>query len=170
MSDKAAKREFRFTDEEAMIAARCELGVGDLPYRLSLMLAATVAVTAALRALRKMPLPSFSVLGCYVAALAAWILFLVYVDRRLKATAKDIGSRTLCLYWSEEGAELADYAGQSLYRTSFAEAEVIERGDRVCRITSPMGRICFPLRLLSASELQALDGLERAKHVRRNWM
>ena len=48
MTDKAVKREFSFTDREAGIVARCELGVGDLPRRLSLMLGATAAATVAL--------------------------------------------------------------------------------------------------------------------------
>ena len=89
MTDKAVKREFSFTDREAGIVARCELGVGDLPRRLSLMLGATAAATVALRAARKMPLPSFALLGCYAAAVTAWVVFLVYLDRRLKLTAAD---------------------------------------------------------------------------------
>ena len=143
MTDKAVKREFSFTDREAGIVARCELGVGDLPRRLSLMLG---------------------------AAVTAWVVFLVYLDRRLKLTAGDIASRTLGLYWSGEGMELYDYAGQLRYRAEFSQVETVERGDLVCRISSPMGKVCVPLRLLSASELQALDGLEQARHVRRSWM
>ncbi len=170
MTDKAVKREFSFTDREAGIVARCELGVGDLPRRLSLMLGATAAATVALRAARKMPLPSFALLGCYAAAVTAWVVFLVYLDRRLKLTAADVASRTLGLYWSGEGMELYDYAGQLRYRAEFPQVETVERGDLVCRISSPMGRVCVPLRLLSASELQALDGLEQAKHTRRSWM
>ncbi len=111
MTDKAVKREFSFTDREAGIVARCELGVGDLPRRLSLMLGATAAATVALRAARKMPLPSFALLGCYAAAVTAWVVFLVYLDRRLKLTAADVASRTLGLYWSGEGMELYDLRG-----------------------------------------------------------
>ena len=170
MTDNAVTREFSFTARAAGLVASCEPAVGALPRRPSLPLRATAAATVALRAASKMPLPSFALLGCYAPAVTAWVVFLVYLDRRLKLTAADVASRTLGLYWSGEGMELYDYAGQLRYRAEFSQVETVERGDLVCRISSTMGKVCVPLRLLSASELQALDGLEQARHVRRSWM
>ncbi len=170
MNEGTERIEFRFTEEEAMITARCEIGVGDLPRRLSLILAAATLAVFGLRLAKKMPLPSFSMMGCYAAAAAAWIIMLVYIKKRLSMTARDIASRTLYLYYGEDGAELYEVTERFRYHAPFGDITAVERGDKVCRITAPMGRICFPLRLLSASQLQKLDGLENAKHIRRDWM
>lgn len=170
MNGNAERREFRFTKEEAEITARCEIGVGDLPRRLSVILASALAAVLLLRIILDMPLPSFATLGCYAAALAGWIIMLVYIRRRLGITSRDIASRTLYLYWGDEGAEMYEPAGDLRYHARFDEITAVERGDRVCRISAPMGRICFPLRLLDAGELKQLDGLENAKHLRKDWM
>ena len=165
------RRRFVFTDEEAAIVARCEIGVGDLPRRLYCWMAIALLFVFALRPALGMPLlPSFAVLGCYAAAAAAWIILMVYIDRRLKITARDIASRELYLYFGKDGVEMYEDTESLRYHAPFPDISLVERGDRVCRITAPMGRICFPLRLLSAEELRQLDGLENAGHLRRDWM
>ena len=170
MNEESERREFRFTEEEAYITARCEIGVGDLPRKLSTVLAIAALFTAAVRLIMGLPLPSFAMLGCYAAALAAWVIMMVYIRWRLKVTAKDIASRDLYLYYGDDGVEMYEVTERLRYHAPFDDITAVERGDRVCRITAPMGRICFPLRLLSASELQKLDGLEKAGHLRRDWM
>lgn len=169
MNENAERREFSYDDREAEIVARCETGAGDLPRTMTVWFACGIVAVALLRIIRNMPLPTLQMLGCYAAAITAWVLFTVFINYRIRQTAAELKKRILILYFGDDGIELYEYTTELRYHCRFEDIELVERGDSICRVTSRTGRICLPLRLLSAEEIRKLDA-STERNIRRDWM
>ena len=170
MSDDIKPVRFAFTEKEAEAAARCELGIGDMPRTMSMILTAAVVLTVAVRIAKKMPLPSFRLMACYGACLAAWIFFLILTNRRLKRTAEDIRARDLYFSFDDIGLYLRDENSKRRFACSLDEVQAVEKGELICRVSCPAGRFCFPLRLADDLRMRELDSLQTASHITRSWM
>lgn len=155
--------------EDAEIIARADTGTGDLPRLLSTGMIIAMTAIILLRMILEMPLPSFKVLGAYAVALVAWISMLLYVRFRVKATAEEIKGKPFYLRVNGEGIAAGKFEDDLSYRALWDEIEVVEKGDRIYRITSPMGRLCLPRTALSSDERERLESLE-AIIINRNWM
>lgn len=170
MAEDYRQTEFSFSEKEAEAAARCELGVGDLPGKAMFWAALILLVSIGVRILTDMPLPSFRMLGMYGAAALAWVLFLIYIRIRLRDTARELRKRTLFLSEDESGFMVHEFSTELRYHARFKDITAVEKGEYICRITSPMGRICIPIRAMSSALRDTLDGLEGAQHITRDWM
>ncbi len=170
MAEEIRQKEFSFSEKEAEAAARCELGVGDLPRKALFWAALIILLSIGARILLDMPLPSLKMTGMYGAAVLAWALFLVYIRIRLRDTARELAKRTLYLTEEENGFTVHEFSTEMRYHARFEEITAVEKGEYICRITSPMGRICIPVRAMSSGFRDALDSLEGAQHMMRDWM
>ena len=170
MADELRQTEFSFSEKEAEAAARCELGVGDLPRKMLFWAALILLLSVGVRILLDIPLPSLRMLGMYGAAVLTWVLFLSYIRIRLRDTAREMGKRTLYLTEEEDGLTIHEFSTELRYHTRFSEITTVEKGEYICRITSPMGRICIPVSAMSSSLRERLDSLEGAQHITRDWM
>ena len=162
--------EFSFNREESMILARCELGVGDLPRTASMALTAVFICSAAMRVFMKMSFPSVSVLGVYGVCLSGWILFIIYINRRLKLTAEETAKRRFHVSIAENEIALYEYDSELVFKTGISEIETIEYGSVMYRISSPGGRVCMPKRIFSKEEDNMLENLKSARRIHRYWM
>lgn len=170
MAAEIRQKEFSFSEKEAEAAARCELGVGDLPQKSLFWAALIILLSIGARILLEMPLPSLSMTGMYGAVILAWALFLIYIRIRLRDTARELSKRTLFLTEEENGFTVHEFSTEMRYHTRFDEITAVEKGEYICRITSPMGRICLPVSAMSSGFRDTLDSLEGAQHTMREWM
>jgi|GEM_PF-2139889 len=170
MAEDIKRTVFSFGEEESEAAARCEVGTGDLPERASFWMVLVILLTIGARIMMDLPLPSLQMTGMYAAALLMWVLFLIYIKFRLRKTAEDLRKRELVLITSGEGFAVYEFSTDLRYHTAFSEITSVERGDHVYRITSPMGRICLPVRKLPAEFRDRLEQLPDAAHTARRWM
>ena len=170
MAGEIRQNEFSFSEKEAEAVARCELGVGDLPRKALFWAALIILLTIGARILLEMPLPSLRMTGMYGAVILAWTLFLVYIRIRLRDTARELAKRTLFFSEEGDGFTLHEFSTEMRYHARFDEITAIEKGEYICRITSPMGRVCLPVRVLSSGFRDTLDQLEGAQHMTREWM
>lgn len=149
---------FIYTAEEAAAAARHELGVGELPFYLSLLLAACFgAVLLARTRMGLSLLPPFSVLGVYAAAVGAWCIFLVYIRIRLRQTAAALQKRSFTLHVQQSGFAVFEFDTSSRYHAAYADITAVKSEQPVICITAPMGRVCLPQRIFTAEELVKLQ-------------
>ena len=170
MAEEKRQREFSFSEKEAEAAARCELGVGDLPRKTLFWAALIILLSIGARILLDMPLPSLRMAGMYGAAALAWTLFLIYIRIRLRDTAREMGKRSLILTEEADGFTVHEFSTEMRYHARFDEITAVEKGEYICRITSPMGRICIPVSAMSSGFRDRLDALEGAQHTVREWM
>ena len=149
---------FIYTAEEAAAAARYELGVGELPFYLSLLLAACFGAVLLVRTRMGLSLlPPFSVLSAYAAAVAAWCIFLVYIRIRLRQTAAALQKRSFTLLAEKEGFAVFEFDSASRYHAAYADITAVKSEPPVLCITAPMGRVCLPHRIFTAEELVMLQ-------------
>ena len=170
MAEQNNQKAFSFSEKEAEAAARCEVGTGDLPEKTAFWMALAILLSLGVRLIFELPLPPFSMIGIYGAVALVWILFMIYIRSRIKATAKDIAGRTLFLHIEEDGFAVYEFSTELRYCTLNRDITEVEKGEYIYRITSPMGRICLPLREMPAEFRDRLEQLEGAAHSVKSWM
>lgn len=170
MTEKIKQTTFSFDEDEAKAVARCEVGVGDLPGRATFWLVFAVLISVGAGVIFELPLPSVNMLGIYGATVLLWILFLFYIRHRLRVTEEDLKKRTLILVEEDSGFALYEFSTELRFHAGYDEITAVEKGDRIYRISAPMGRVCLPVRKIPAEFRDRIDSLKDAQQITRNWM
>ena len=170
MAEDLKQTEFSYNEKEAEAVARCETGVGDLPSKAAFWIILMILITISIRIIFELPLPPMSMMGMYGATLLLWILFSVYIRHRIRVTAEDLKKRTLYLVWEEEGFSVYEFSSELRYHTAYEEIASVEKGEQIYRITSPMGRICIPVRTAPAEFRDMIEKRENVQIITRRWM
>lgn len=163
------QRVFYLNDREAEAVAKAEVGSGDLPEKLSSAMAVLLIAVLILRIALHMPIPQFRVLGAYLVALTAWVLTVLYINRRVKRTAEELNGRSFYLDMSENGIAVGKYRDETFFHAGWDEIRMVETGSLIYRFTAPIGRVCVPRQLFTAQEKEKIESLN-VKSVRRSWM
>lgn len=169
MSMENQVRAFTFSSEEAESVSRAETGTGDLPEKMSVAMLVILILSVFLRMILDLPLPSVMALGGYAVAITGWLAMMAYVNHRKKTVRTELEKGQYYLFWSETGIGAGRYRDETFFQAGWQDIQVIEQGDRICRITAPAGRLCLPNRILTAEERAFLNGLA-AEKIRVNWM
>lgn len=162
-------RVFYLSSEEAEIVAKAETGIGDLPRQLSMGMVIMLMAVIVLRMVLDLPLPSFRMLGAYTVAIVAWIVLVSFSRVRISRTTEELINRPFYLKVSETGLFAGKYKDDLSYHAMWSDIQMVERGTRIYRITSPMGRLYLPRTVLSAAEREKLESLETIQ-VEKKWM
>ncbi len=164
---------FQFSETEAKITAKWEIGVRDYVTPLTVLLFALIGLVEVVRAATKTPLPPLSFYIADGVAVLIFILALYYIGDRVNRTAADIQKRILTVDFRQEEQRLAviEAGGRVVYRALFSDIDRVDAGPHVVRLSGRPGAICLPRAQLPGEWLQQLAaqlGKERFKVCK--WM
>ena len=162
-------RVFYLSSEEAEAITKAETGIGDLPRHLSMGMVIMLMAVILLRMILDLPLPSFRMLGAYLVAIAAWLILVSFSGVRIRKTTEEIKNKPFFLKISEAEIFAGKYKDDYSYHVMWSDIQMVERGELIYRITSPMGRLCLPRTALTSAERDKLESLE-AIQVEKKWM
>ena len=163
------KTAFYLTQEEAEVAARCDMGIGDSLDRWPIYLVGILILWILARTVMGMPLPSFRLMGGYLIAAGAWILFLFFLKERKKLLREEYLGKPFYLTVSGEGIAVGKYPEEDFFRAAWTEIRQVEEGSEMIRLTADSGRVCLPVRILETEEREKIASLEVRKQ-RKKWM
>ncbi len=137
---------FHFSDEEAKIVARWEIGVRNIATPVTALLFALLFLISLARYYFRTQIPGIWWLVSYVAFALVFVLILNYIGRRVNMTAAEIVKRELAVDFSEDGAYVAvvEYGDKTVFRTLNSDIFEIDAGPNVVRIHSRSGAVCLP--------------------------
>ncbi len=138
---------FRFTEPEAKIVARWEIGVQNYVSPLTGVLFALIGLIEVLRYVLKMPVAPISFYIADVAAIIVFVVALRYIGKRVDMTARDIMKRELAVDFNDEQSYFAvvEYGGRLVFRAHNNDVEKIDIGPNVVRLDGKAGAICLPV-------------------------
>ncbi|MEG0832621.1 MAG: hypothetical protein RSE36_00640 [Oscillospiraceae bacterium] len=148
--------DFFFSEEEAVVAVKFEMGIQDNMRRCTLALAASFTAIQLLRLATHFEYTAF-LLACEAAALAVYAMFIAQLNLKVKRQAHLLSKRALIYEQTESLLSLSDAEGIIL---SIKPEDIVmaESGKRIVRITAAnKGSVCLPRRLIKE---QLLDSLQ----------
>ncbi len=138
---------FKYTPEEAEIAARCEIGVGRSPVAVSSLIAALFTFICLGKVFGLLDV-SYNVLLPQVCFACAVILFCAYLEWRIKKTASSIAGREFC--YRDDGSSLRLFENDAEI-CSFKDNDVttVAEGFLCARLFYGGRSVCLPLRVFA---------------------
>ncbi len=137
---------FYFSEAEAKIVAKWEIGVRGYVTPLTVGLFSLIAIVEVLRLTVKLPFDPLVFTGIDAAAIGVFCLMLYFIGRRVDMTAREIQKRQLAVDFNLEESRFAvvEYGGKVVFRALNSDVEKIDIGPNVIRIDGRAGAICLP--------------------------
>lgn len=165
---------FRFSEQQARITAKWEIGVRNIPAPFAVCAAAVMVGCELLRYfVFKLPAPPAAVYIADAAALCGMLIALHYIERRTAMTAREIMKRRFVCEWDEKTAQLLvhEEGVGIVFRTMYADILRIDLGEEVFRVAARYGAVCLPRAQLSDELLaQFTAQLGEGEIRKRGWM
>lgn len=151
---------FRFTETEAKITAKWEIGVRDYVTPLTALLFVLIGLVEVVRAAAGLPMPALSFYIADGAAVLVFVLALYYIGCRVNLTAADIQKRILTVDFRMDEGWLAviEAGGRVVFRAQLDDIDRVDAGPHVVRLSGLSGAICLPRAQLPDECLQKLAG------------
>ena len=164
---------FHFSDEEAKIVARWEIGVRNAAAPITALLFGLLFAIALARYYLRAQIPGGWWLGAYAACVLVFIVILYYIGKRVNMTAAEIVKRELAVDFSEDESYVAvvEYGGRTVFRTLNSDIFGIDAGPNVVRIDARSGAVCLPRAQMPDEYIALLQKQLGPKQFRiRKWM
>lgn len=161
--------DFTYTDAEATITAKWQVGVRNYTLPLAFFPFAVVLFVELLKWAEVIRLPYMQFQPLHFAAAALYILFILFVFYRIYSTATSLKKRQLAL--SFDGNTVVVKTGEtSVYVTRYEDIKAIDYGDTIIRIQSDYGAYCLPARLVPNDFVSSFEGRDDVIIKRHRWM
>ncbi|MEG1268113.1 MAG: hypothetical protein RSD35_02585, partial [Oscillospiraceae bacterium] len=137
---------FHFSENEAKIVAKWEIGVRNFVQPLTVLLFVMIGAIEVIRYIVKIPIAP---VAYYIADLAAIFIFMImlgYIGKRINSTALKIQKREIAVDFNfdESYISVVEYGDKIIFKSSYNDIFHIDAGENVVRINSITGVICLP--------------------------
>lgn len=163
---------FQYTDREALITAKWQVGVRNYTLTLALLPFAAVALLELFKWLEWLRLPYIELSPMHFAFAALYLLVILFVLYRIQSTAAGLKNRRLSVCF--EGDTLVIRQGDApdavSHITRFEDITAVDYGRDIARIAGEFDACCIPLRLIPDGLIDRFAQTDGVAVRFRRWM
>lgn len=160
--------DFRYTDIEAEITAKWQVGVRNRTLPMAILPLALILVPELLSMLGVLSLPGLRMTGPLYAAGMLYLLFILFILYRIRKTANELKTRMLAVRFEEDTLDVK--TGEAVYITRYADVRAVDYGAHIVRVQSDHDAFCIPRRLMPNDFIDRFEQNRDVIVTTRRWM